>query len=109
MKLATSVLAACAAGLVAATVAAPASAAGPTCSETLGIANHGEHIVADYVTGLGRDNVGWPLNGRVGADTGGEGAAVPGGPGPGFHFLNGVAPGASFCLDAASPGAHPGA
>lgn len=109
MKFATSVLAACAVGLVAATVPAPASADGPTCSETLGIANHGEHIVADYVTGLGRGNVGWPLNGDVGEATGGDGAAVPGGPGPGFHFLNGVAPGASFCVDSASPGSHPGA
>ena len=50
----------------------------------------------------------WPPNGAVGQSVGGEGAATPGGPGPGFHFPNGFAPGASFCLDQSnSPGTHP--
>ena len=76
--------------------AAPAGAAGsPTCSDVafLGVSNHGEHVTRDY----------------VGSPGGGEGAAVPGGPGPGFHFPNGVAPGASFCNpQSESPGFHVG-
>ena len=84
--------------------------AAPTCSTTLGIAVHGQHIVGDYVTGVGSGTLGWPpAGGVVGDATGGSGAAVPGGPGPGFHFPNGFAPGASFCLSQSqSPGAHPG-
>ena len=83
----------------------PAGAA-PTCAATLGIDVHGQHIVGDYVTG---EHVEWPPAGAVGSTVGGEGAAVPGGPGPGFHFPNGFAPGASFCLaQSRSPGAHPG-
>ena len=79
---------------------------GPTCSGTLGIAVHGQHIVGDYVAG---EHVTWPPAGQVGRATGGEGAAVPGGPGPGFHFPHGFAPGASFCLDQSkSPGVHLG-
>ena len=90
--------------------AAPAAQAAPTCSTTLGIAVHGQHIVGDYVTGIGSGALGWPPKGGVVGDaTGGEGAAIPGGPGPGFHFPNGFAPGASFCLSQSqSPGAHPG-
>ena len=69
------------------------ASAAPTCSTTLGIANHGQHVLDDY----------------VGSPGGGQGAALPGGPGPGFHFPNEVAPGASFCLlQSKSPGAHPG-
>jgi hypothetical protein len=34
------------------------------------------------------------------------GVAIAGGPGPGFHFPNGFAPGASFCNDSNSPGMH---
>jgi hypothetical protein len=84
--------------------------AAPTCSGTLGIATHGQHVVGDYVTGTGHDSLGWPPSGNdVGDAIAGEGAAVPGGPGPGFHFPNGFAPGASFCLDQSqSPGFHPG-
>jgi hypothetical protein len=83
--------------------------AAPTCSTTLGIAVHGQHIVGDYVSGIGGGTLGWPPNGEVGDTTGGEGAAVPGGPGPGFHFIEGFAPGASFCLaQSLSPGIHPG-
>jgi hypothetical protein len=86
-----------------------AASAAPTCSGTLDIAVHGQHIVGDYVSGIGHVEMGWPPHGQVGAATGGEGAALPGGPGPGFHFPNGVAPGASFCLQQSnSPGAHPG-
>lgn len=87
-------------------VAAGPSAAEPTCATTLGIEVHGQHVVGDYVTGEHGD---WPPAGTVGSAVGGSGAAVPGGPGPGFHFPNGFAPGASFCLDQShSPGAHPG-
>lgn len=82
----------------------------PTCSGTLGIAVHGQHVVGDYVTGIGHDTLGWPPSeGAVGSAVAGTGAAVPGGPGPGFHFPNGFAPGASFCLEQSrSPGFHPG-
>lgn len=74
-------------------VAAPAVAE-PTCSDVLPIANHGQHIVGDYVTGIGHDELDWPPNGQVG---GGGGVIVRRGPGPGFHFERGIAPGASFC------------
>ena len=88
------------------TVVAPAAAHEPTCVdfEPLGIVVHGQHVVRDYVTGgeLG----GWPAAGGVGQYVAGEGAAVPGGPGPGFHFPNDFAPGASFCTDSRSPGRH---
>lgn len=84
---------------------APVAAHGPTCSDTLGIAVHGQHIVGDYVIGGGLTE--WPPKGGVvGGAVGGSGAAVPGGPGPGFHFPNGFAPGASFCNDSNSPGVH---
>jgi ABC-type uncharacterized transport system permease subunit len=89
---------------------AGAAQAAPTCSGTLGIAVHGQHIVGDYVSGIGHDALGWPpAGGVVGAAIGGTGATVPGGPGPGFHFPQGFAPGASFCLpQSQSPGTHPG-
>jgi len=81
-----------------------ASADGPTCSDPslgLNIGNHGTHIVGDYVAGFGGIGTGLSPSdfaGLVGAATGGNGgAAVPGGPGPGFHFPNSVPPGASFC------------
>ncbi|MGH2454780.1 MAG: hypothetical protein ACRDHD_00765 [Candidatus Limnocylindria bacterium] len=77
-----------------------------TCSNLFGYP-HGYHIVADYVTGLGSEFLGgagiaWPPR-EVNAS---GGAALPGGPGPAFHFVLGVAPGASFCNDSNSPGAH---
>jgi hypothetical protein len=75
-----------------------------TCSSTLGIDVHGQHVVRDYVMGAG--SVDWPPAGSVGQAVQGEGAAVPGGPGPGFHFPNGFAPGASFCTESNSPGIH---
>jgi hypothetical protein len=84
----------------------PASAAGsPTCSETLGIAVHGQHIIGDYITGIGHDTLTWPPSGQVGEVVGGSGGpVVRGGPGPGFHFPNGFPPGASFCLSQAQSG-----
>lgn len=80
----------------------------PTCSDTLGIEVHGQHVVGDYVSGLGHDEMDWPPSGReIGeAVRANRGAAIPGGPGPGFHFDHGVAPGASFCTDSRSPGVH---
>lgn len=89
--------------------AAPAFAAsdGPTCSTELGGYPHGYHIIADYVTGVGSELLGgpgieWPPTDLNAAG----GAALPGGPGPAFHFVIGVAPGASFCTDSNSPGVH---
>jgi hypothetical protein len=83
--------------------------ANPTCSDELGISVHGQHVIGDYVTGSGTGSEeGFPPDGyfigQTVSDNGG--AAIPGGPGPGFHFPNGVAPGASFCTDSQSPGAH---
>ena len=86
--------------------AAVAGGDGPTCSRTLGVEVHGQHIVGDYVTGLGH-HVEWPPRGQVGAAMReNRGVAVPGGPGPGFHFPNGFAAGASFCTGSNSPGPH---
>ncbi|GGF39658.1 hypothetical protein [Ornithinimicrobium tianjinense] len=85
---------------------APAASAAPTCADTLGVKVHGQHVLADYVTGLHGELV-WPPAGQVGRAVAGKGAAVPGGPGPGFHFPNGFAPGASFCTGSSSPGLHP--
>lgn len=95
------------AGALAIGVSAPVAASdGPTCSDLFGYP-HGYHIVADYVTGIGSEFLGgpgidWPPT-RVNAA---GGAALPGGPGPNFHFANGVAPGASFCTGSQSPGVH---
>jgi hypothetical protein len=77
----------------------------PTCSE-LGLETHAQHIIGDYVTGLGGIGGGmdWPPKGLVGDAIRGMGALIPGGPGPGFHFtIDGLPPGASFC----NPQAHP--
>lgn len=78
----------------------------PTCSDDLGIAVHGQHVIGDYVTGVSHDELDWPPQGsEVGEVVSANGgAAVPGGPGPGFHFLYGIAPGASFCTSASSWG-----
>lgn len=88
--------------------ASPAKAHGEaTCAGVGGIQVHGQHIIGDYVTGLGGIGGGldWPPKGQVGAaiQENGGGVVVRGGPGPGFHFPNGFAPGASFC----NPQAHP--
>lgn len=83
------------------------AAGDPTCAdfEALGIVVHGQHVVRDYVTGGALS--GWPPDGSVGSAIAGTGAVIPGGPGPGFHFPNGFAPGASFCLSQSnSPGFH---
>lgn len=82
---------------------------GPTCADfdALGISVHGQHVVRDYVAGDGLDQ--WPPAGGLGTIVGGRGAALPGGPGPAFHFANGFAPGASFCLPQSNaPGYHAG-
>jgi hypothetical protein len=89
-----------------------AAAGGATCAGFAGIEVHGQHVVGDYVMGGGHglgSDLQWPedYRGMVGEmvrENGG--AALPGGPGPGFHFPNGFAPGASFCTDSASPGTH---
>lgn len=96
--------------LAAGALLVPASAVAakdPTCSdfEALAISVHGQHVVRDYVSGgaLGQE---WPPRG-VGSLIAGSGAALPGGPGPAFHFVHGFAPGASFCLSQSqSPGFH---
>ncbi|HWJ67687.1 MAG TPA: hypothetical protein VNT31_13515 [Nocardioides sp.] len=92
------------AGLVLVPSAALAHGEG-TCTDVLGIDNHGEHVVGDYVLGTGHDGD-WPYTG-VGGSIAGEGADKPGGPGPAAHFPDGVAPGASFCNgQSSSPGIH---
>lgn len=94
-----------AAALLVALSAGPVAAHGPTCADVtpLGIEVHGQHVVRDYVVG---DSLTWPPARQVGGAVAGRGAALPGGPGPGFHFPNGFAPGASFCTDSRSPGLH---
>ena len=90
---------------------AGAQAGSPTCADVLGsgIVVHGQHIVGDYVTGLGAvlpgtGHLDWPPAGQVGeAVQENGGALIPGGPGPGFHFGEGLPPGASFCLEQAHP------
>ena len=77
----------------------------PTCSELLGGRPHGYHIVVDYVTGIGSELLGgpgmeWPPRDANAAG----GAALPGGPGPAFHGMHGVPPGASFCNEHARSG-----
>lgn len=87
---------------------AVAQQATPTCSDTLGIEVHGQHIIGDYVTGIGHEQLDWPPKGGVVGSTvsANGGVVVAGGPGPGFHFPNDFAPGASFCNDSQSPGTH---
>ena len=92
--------------LLVATIPVVAASDGSTCSDLFGYP-HGYHIVADYVTGVGSEFLGgpgidWPPSGLNAAG----GAALPGGPGPNFHFEIGVAPGASFCTGSSSPGVH---
>lgn len=96
--------------LAASTVPGAASAhEDPACAGVFGsdLQVHGQHVVGDYVTGLGGIGGGleWPPKGQVGSAVQENGGAlVPGGPGPGFHFtIEGLAPGASFCIDKAHP------
>jgi hypothetical protein len=98
------------AGIAASLVAMPAAAfaAEPTCTEQLGTQTHGEHVLYDYIIGVGRDSdVSWPpsggIVGHVLLEAGG--ALVPGAPGP-VHMSKGFAPGASFCTGSSSPGTH---
>lgn len=100
------VLLAAVAAALSLTLAAPAMAHDATCSSSIGTEVHGQHVLGLYVVGgqLALDS--WPPTGGVGQDIAGRGAALPGGPGPGFHMLNGIAPGASFCTDSKSPGLH---
>jgi hypothetical protein len=86
--------------------AGAANASTPTCSEEMGIANHGQHIVGDYVTGIGHEEMGWSPAGQVGQAIAGSGAAIPGAPAAKGHFLAGIAPGASFCTGSSNPGIH---
>jgi hypothetical protein len=84
-------------------VPAAMAAAQPTCGGVVGVV-HGHHIVGDYVTGEGHDTLEWPPAGKANAR---GGAALAGGPGPAFHFVEGFAPGASFCVSQSrSPGFH---
>jgi hypothetical protein len=98
------------AAVAAAAALAPAASLAhgePTCAGVGGIENHAQHILGDYITGLGGlgGGIGWPPAGEVGeAVKANGGALVPGGPGPGFHFtIPGLPPGASFCLEQAHP------
>ncbi len=107
LRPATRILVAGALTLSALVAPAAVSAGEPTCSDTLGITVHGQHIVGMYVVDMEQLFLPyWPPKGGVGQYIAGEGASLPGGPGPGFHFPNGFAPGASFCNDSNSPGAH---
>lgn len=108
MRPARTVVGACL-GLGVLVLGASPGAAAPTCSDVLDIDVHGHHVVADYVMGTGHGDTSWPPSGAVGQAVGGRGASVPGGPGPGFHFPNGFAPGASFCnTQSQSAGWHAG-
>ncbi len=73
-----------------------------TCDGVFGEV-HGYHVVADYVTGEGSEFLGGPgLDWPPTEYNAAGGAALPGGPGPAFHFGLGVPPGASFCTGANS-------
>lgn len=79
--------------------AAGTALAAPTCSE-FGWETHGDHVIGDYLTG---EDVGWPPAGHELGETlaAQGGAATPGGP---AHFdMEGVPPGASFCVDSNAP------
>ena len=108
LKTLSAVVISVAAMAAASPLAARAMPNGPTCSDVLDIEVHGQHVIGDYVTGTGHGALNWPPSGSsIGKVVGGNrGVAVPGGPGPGFHFEHDVAPGASFCTGSKSPGAH---
>ncbi|HSJ22420.1 MAG TPA: hypothetical protein VK964_17780 [Nocardioidaceae bacterium] len=82
--------------------ASPASAQEPACAGYKDVANHGEHVISDYVLGAvvgGEEVEAWPPSGGIGDVVGPQGgAALPGGPGPAYHFQVGAPPGASFCV-----------
>lgn len=89
----------------------PAGAGEPTCVEFFDehfgseLANHGQHIVGDYVTGIGHDGD-WPPAGQVGAAVRENGGALL--PGQSGIMKHGAAPGASFCNGSNSPTSPPG-
>lgn len=86
-----------------------AAAGSPTCVSEFeaffggnhDIANHGQHIVGDYVVG---GHTEWPPSGQVGDVVGGRHGPWNAGA-PGIHE-HPFAPGASFCTDSNSPGPH---
>ena len=88
------------------TLAGGVSAQGePTCSNLFDGRPHGYHIVADYVTGIGSELLGGPGISWPPTDVNAAGgAAIPGGPGPNFHGMHGIPPGASFCIEQAKSG-----
>jgi hypothetical protein len=94
--------------VLAATGLATPAAADPTCEGYKGVANHGEHVIEDYVLGAvtgGTDLETWPPAGGLGDTVGTDhGAELPGGPGAHYHMMVGAPPGASFCV----PQAHSG-
>jgi hypothetical protein len=100
------ILAAAAVAALLGAAVAPVAAHEATCSGSIGSEVHGQHVLGLYVVGGSLNYDSWPPTGGVGQYVAGEGAALPGGPGPAFHFLNGFAPGASFCTDSRSPGSH---
>jgi hypothetical protein len=103
MKRLTSAL--LAATMLTLSVAGTAGAAEPTCSELFGGRPHGYHIVVDYVTGIGSELLGGPGMPWPPRDVNAKGgAATPGGPGPNFHGMHGIPPGASFCNEQAKSG-----
>jgi hypothetical protein len=102
MKMRTALLCLATTALLASTATAGGE---PTCSSQLGTDVHGQHIISDYVTGT--HSITWPPAGQVGSVMQEQkGVALAGGPGPGFHFPNGFAPGASFCTNSQSKGIH---
>lgn len=94
------------AAVAALSLATVAPTAAATCSESIGSVTHGQHVLGLYVVGGSLLYSEWPPTGGVGQYIAGQGAALPGGPGPNFHMANGFAPGASFCTDSNSPGDH---
>lgn len=103
----TRVLAVGAAGAVTVALATSVAGAEPTCQGYEDVANHGEHVIDDYVLGAVVSDVelpAWPPSGTGHVVGRQGGAAVPGGPGPGWHFAVGAPPGASFCVPQARSG-----
>lgn len=88
-------------------VGAHGASASPTCEGYKDVANHGEHVITDYVLGavVGGDLLeSWPPTGIGETVSDQGGALLPGGPGPAWHGEHGAPPGASFCI----PQAHSG-
>ena len=83
--------------------ASVALADGPRCSGgvaalgTADWANHGQHVIGNYLLGVGIGvDVGWPVEpGSIGEALAGVGPAAPGASGSEDH--RSIGPGASFC------------